>query len=162
MQDAYAAVRDEGAAFALPLSALRVAEGALTVPVVQKQVALNAEHHRAFLDGGSRAAAPGRRTDGLPLDEANVRARDILQKRPDIKVRELADAIPCSIGQVSRLPAWRAVLERRAKDAPPRSVRATAIDPELLELMAQQRTEMAADERLPARRVARQRKRLAN
>ena len=105
--------------------------------------------------------APKKRR-GLPLAEANARAREILKERPEISSDELAAEIPCATGQVPRLPAWRVVLDRRKKEAPDRSVPAKAMDPALFELIASQQADMAADEHLPARRVARQRKRLAD
>jgi len=57
--------------------------------------------------------------------EANIRARKILKKKPLIKSRELAKEIPCSIGLVPKLPAWKAVMEQRRKGRKPKKIRLT-------------------------------------
>jgi hypothetical protein len=45
----------------------------------------------------------------ITKEEANIRAREILQKEPWLSQRELANKIPCSTGLVGNLPAYRAV-----------------------------------------------------
>lgn len=57
--------------------------------------------------------------------EANMKARDILKKDPEITGRELAQKIGCSNGLISELPAWRAVQEQRKKGRKPKKRRLT-------------------------------------
>jgi hypothetical protein len=161
-------LREDSAVFIVPLRVATDHVGAMLSALtdddrasIDHQIEWNVETQRRWLaaEGFIDATPPARHGEGLPLDEANLRAREILEKRSDMTARELAEAIPCSLGQIPRLTAWQAVRERRIAAAPPRSVRATATDPELLDLIAEQSADMEADVRLPARRSARQRKR---
>lgn len=52
----------------------------------------------------------------ISREEANVEARKILKKNHNIKARDLAKKIPCSIGLVSKLPVWKAVQEQRKQE----------------------------------------------
>jgi hypothetical protein len=51
----------------------------------------------------------------ITKDEANVRARTLIQENPNITIRKLAGKIPCSIGLVSKLPVWQALQEYKKK-----------------------------------------------
>jgi len=97
--------------------------------------------------------------------EANVKARDYLARHAKarrVTARELAKAIPCSAGLVSKLPAWKAYQEglRKAKPSAPKAVSLTdgllAVegeeDAELERLIAEQEAEAKADIRQPRRR----------
>ena len=55
-------------------------------------------------------------------DEYNVLARAYLKEHPLAKCRELAKAIGCALGTVSKLPAWQAVMGERRKGRTPKSV----------------------------------------
>lgn len=101
---------------------------------------------------------------GMSRDEANVAAREYLQKHArnrKVTVRELAEAIGCSQGLVSRLPAWRAYRKGLTQDKPP-APRAESltdrvldnvgqVDAELNRLIAEQEADMAEDERSRSR-----------
>jgi len=55
------------------------------------------------------------RGDKITKDEANIRARDLIKENPNHTIRSLAKKIPCSIGLVCQLPAWRALQEYKKK-----------------------------------------------
>lgn len=72
----------------------------------------------------ARLEAPARSQIGtkpkLPLKEANIRAREYLKQNSEASARQLAEAIGCGLGTVSKLPAWKAVQEARAKGRQPK------------------------------------------
>jgi len=51
----------------------------------------------------------------ITKEEANVRARELLKENPNYPARQLAEKIPCSVGLVSELPAWKALQEYKKK-----------------------------------------------
>jgi hypothetical protein len=84
--------------------------------------------HRSFIDELNRwadelEAGTGQEKDGqgsgrkpkISKEEANVRVRELLRETPtwDWTTRKLAEQIPCSLGWISYLPAWRAYHEKR-------------------------------------------------
>lgn len=106
---------------------------------------------------------------GTPREELERRAREYLAKhaRPDHKVgqRELAQAIGCADGTVSKLAAWRAYQDEYTRRNPPKSRRAVGLpaddvlgdrDAELDRLVSEQAAE---DDDRPGRRP-RERKRV--
>jgi hypothetical protein len=67
------------------------------------------------------------RKKGMPLDEANLAAREALKGTPsgggEWTVRTLATAIGCATGQISSLPAWQLYQKARQSKAGKPSVR---------------------------------------
>jgi hypothetical protein len=64
-------------------------------------------------------ARPGR-SECLTEAEANIKVREYLLKKPSATRDEIAEAIPCSKGLVSKTPAWKRVAEERRKRRPSR------------------------------------------
>jgi hypothetical protein len=89
-------------------------------------------------------------------EEANIRARAILRQDPTLSAQELAKKVPCSVGLIPQLPAWRAVMEERKKGRRPKSLRAVSLtretetvvgeeDPTLTALIEEQARDGTAD-----------------
>jgi hypothetical protein len=76
-------------------------------------------------------------------DESNIRAREFLKKHPKATTRQLAKGIGCALGIISKLPAWRAVQERRQKERGPKRPRAVGLTPKLEETIGQDDAELA-------------------
>lgn len=102
----------------------------------------------------SGKAAAGSRAPRMTLKEANIRARQLLKEHPgfaDKSAEEWSREIPCSIGLVSYLPTWEAVMERTGRGRKGRPARPKVVSlpaDELLgrtsnleELIAQQRAD---------------------
>ncbi len=73
-------------------------------------------------------ARPKAKTNRISRQEANICARKLLKDNPNLTIRKLAKEIPCSIGLVSKLPVWKAIVEERkkhGKPAVPKAVRLT-------------------------------------
>jgi hypothetical protein len=110
-----------------------------------------AERIRAELKIEFAKAAKQRIAAGIPLespksqrekrsrprtlsDEYNIKARSYLhsnRKRErtaePVTVRELAEAVGCSEGKATMLPAWRALMEKRNERAKPKKPRAISL-----------------------------------
>ena len=67
----------------------------------------------------------------LTKAEANIKAREFLRQNPKATARELAADIGCALGTVSDLPAWKAVIEQRAKGRTPKSPTIVSLTPTL-------------------------------
>lgn len=74
------------------------------------------------------------RQPALSLEEANVKARDYLQKNAHreqdddpVSSRELANAIGCALGRVPKLPIWKALMEKRKKQQKGSAPKAVAL-----------------------------------
>ncbi|MFC1781118.1 hypothetical protein ACFLZ8_02505 [Planctomycetota bacterium] len=65
--------------------------------------------------------------------EANVRARQLLKETPtwDWTCRKLAEQIPCSLGWIPYLPAWRAYHEKRQELKRNKTIKTVSISEEL-------------------------------
>ena len=83
-----------------------------------------------------------RKSVGSPKDELNIRAREFLKKHPNAKARQLAKGIGCALGMVSKLPAWKAVQERRQKERGPKCPRAVELTPKLEKTIGQDADEL--------------------
>jgi hypothetical protein len=143
----------------LPLRGFRNNEN-FTSRQRQDLVAILREWQRAArtkaVEGEASAAATGsvgrepRVRRGVPKDEANIKARAYLLRNPAATVRELADGIGCSTGLVSKLPAWKAVQDRRKQEQQrkvkvvrltPRLQGVVGVDDELNQLIAEQKAD---------------------
>lgn len=67
---------------------------------------------------------PTSRLAKITKEEASLKARECLLKKPNATARELASDVGCSVGLVPELPAWRAVVEQRNKGRKPRPPKA--------------------------------------
>jgi hypothetical protein len=74
-----------------------------------------------------------------PSEEYNIRAREYLYSNRDregsknpVTVRELAEAVGCSEGKATMLPAWRALMEMRKKHARPKKPKAVSLTDNVL------------------------------
>jgi hypothetical protein len=106
-------------------------------PIVPEAGATPAEQPTAC-----RAPRPSR-------EELNVKARTYLRKhrarektKDPVSVRELAKVIGCSEGTVVKLPAWRALMERRQKRATPKALRAVQLSDKVLAATGEQDEEL--------------------
>jgi hypothetical protein len=80
---------------------------------------------------------------GSPKEELNIRAREFLKKHPNATAREVHRGIGCALGIVPKLPAWRAVQERRQKERKPTAPRAVSLTPKLEKTTGQDDAELA-------------------
>ena len=66
-------------------------------------------------------AKPGKRSDAIPDDEANILIRKFLEQNPKASSREVAEGVGIALGRVSKMPSWRAEIGRRkAAKSPPK------------------------------------------
>lgn len=70
-----------------------------------------------------RLAQAAGASKGMPRREANIEARKHLEQNPDAKARDVAKAIGCALGMVSKLPAWQAVQEQRMRGKKPKAAK---------------------------------------
>ena len=70
---------------------------------------------------------PAKTSKGIAVEEANVLARVYLRKHPKAHARDLVKGIGCSLGLVSKLPAWQAVLGEREKGRAPKALTAVSL-----------------------------------
>jgi hypothetical protein len=89
-------------------------------------------------DEPKRESKPTRRS-GMSLDEANVTAREYLEKNAHreqdhdpVSSRELAKAIGCALGTVPKLPIWKALMEQRRKRQKGKAPKAVALSEKVL------------------------------
>jgi hypothetical protein len=69
----------------------------------------------------SAAAKPGKRSDAIPDDEANILIRKFLEQHPKATARDVAEGVGIALGRVSKMAAWRAEFGRRkAAKSPPK------------------------------------------
>jgi hypothetical protein len=78
------------------------------------------------LDAVEKETGPRRGNGKISTHEANLRARDILKKYPNITARELAAKIGCAVGTVSGLTSWKAVQAKRKAGHQPTAPKASA------------------------------------
>lgn len=83
-------------------------------------------------DEQPKEAAKGASGKRISMAEANLKAREYLEKCQDAKLRELAQGIECSTGLVCKLPAWKAVQEERRKHRKPKAPRAVALSEKVI------------------------------
>ena len=89
---------------------------------------------------------------GMTLKEANVKVRDYLTANPKATREQVAKALGCSAGQVSRTEAWKKEAERRGKRKPALKKTGLAIAEEKKataayeERMRKERCELSEDE----------------
>jgi hypothetical protein len=100
----------------------------------------------------------------ITKDEANVRARQLLRETPnwDWTCRKLAKLIPCSLGWIPKLSAWRAYHEKRLELRRNKTIDTVSISKELEavlgegekdEVLRQLIADQEADEREDARQA---------
>jgi len=95
---------------------------AATTPVISEAAAA-----RRALEEGQAGERGAKKMDRR---EASARAWRLLRENPKMGARELAKAIPCALGMVSKLPAWRATQEQLLKGKTPK-LKAVSLTPEL-------------------------------
>lgn len=73
----------------------------------------------------------------ISKEEANIRARELLQEDHRLNIRQLAKQIPCSIGLVHSLPVWKAISEARRKQGRLRRPKAVRLNDKMLHVLGQ-------------------------
>ena len=113
---------------------------------------------KAGITQGAGTNAAGNGGKKITEEEANVRARELIKENPNYTIRKLAEKIPCSIGLVQQLLAWRALQEYKKKmfgNQRPKVIPLTkeleaclgSKDEQLNQLIAEQEKEKRQDER---------------
>lgn len=125
----------------------------------------------AVIEEGEPPKPPAVKRSRTTREEYNLRAREALKSPKLRSARGLARAIGCSLGTVSKLPAWRAYQEKakRQKARAPKAVALTegvlanqgAEDKELERLIAEQQADFEASPLVShARKHRRQRRKV--
>jgi hypothetical protein len=70
---------------------------------------------------GMKVIQAAERLPRISMAEANIKAREHLNKHRDAKVRDIANGIGCSVGLVAQLSAWKAVQSERQKGRKPKA-----------------------------------------
>lgn len=89
-----------------------------------------------------------RRKPRVSCEDANVKVRELLRRKPNATQRELAELVGCSASTVGKTAAWKAVSAKRKSGAKPRAVRFTEIhedslgvyDDDPIELLTEKQT----------------------
>jgi len=99
---------------------------------------LNLETGKSKAKPANESNGPGQagETHGkmkMSKEEANVRARELLRETPtwDWTARKLAKQIPCSLGWIPYLAAWRAYHERRQELRRAKTIKTVSLSEEL-------------------------------
>ncbi len=99
-----------------------------------------------FYPSGVDAAGRGRHRKGqITKSEANSLAREYLKEHPTATARQLAKAIGCGLGQVSKLPAWRVVKEELKKGRTPKTHKAVGLTEKVLATISDPNAESPLD-----------------
>ena len=64
-----------------------------------------------------------RRKPRVSCEDANVKVRELLRRKPNATQRELAELVGCAASTVGNTPAWKAVSAKRKSGAKPRAER---------------------------------------
>ncbi len=96
--------------------------------VEAKGVAMQLAAAPALLPDATKNAVKSKRAR---KDEANIMARQYLKDSPNATARELQARIGCSIGLVSKLPAWEAVQEQKSKGREPKKAKVVSLTAKL-------------------------------
>jgi len=79
-------------------------------PIVVRNYAAKIAKELETIANGGQASG-----DKITKEEANIQARKLIKENPSITARQLVKKIPCSLGLVSQLPAWKALQEYKKK-----------------------------------------------